>query len=64
MSAFDWPALMRAGVRGLRLTPEEFWRLTPAELAFMLGRGAGEAPLTRARLDELAAAFPDNARTE
>lgn len=58
MSAFDWAALMRAGMRGLGLRPEEFWRLTPGELAFLLGHG-GRAPLTRARLDELAAAYPD-----
>lgn len=58
MSAFDWATLMRAGTRGLGLRPEEFWRLTPGELAFLLGHGSG-APLTRARLDELAAAYPD-----
>jgi len=60
MSGFDWPALMRAGLRGLGLKPEEFWRLTPAELLLMLGEGSGSAPLTRARLNELSSAFPDN----
>jgi len=55
----DWPGLMRAGLTGLRLTPAEFWRLTPAELMMMLGRDAGSAPLGRARLEELARAFPD-----
>jgi uncharacterized phage protein (TIGR02216 family) len=59
MSAFNWGALMRAGMRGLGLAPQEFWRLTPGELAFLLGHGGGFAPLTRARLDELAAAYPD-----
>jgi uncharacterized phage protein (TIGR02216 family) len=59
MSAFDWVALMRAGIRGLGLRPEEFWRLTPGELAFLLGQGGGAAPLTRAGLDDLAAAYPD-----
>ena len=59
MSGFDWPALMRAGIRGLGLKPEEFWRLTPAELTLMLGQGSAVAPLNRARLDELARAFPD-----
>jgi uncharacterized phage protein (TIGR02216 family) len=59
MSAFDWAALMRAGIRGLGLRPEEFWRLTPGELAFLLGHGGGAVPLTRARLHELAAAYPD-----
>lgn len=56
---FDWPALMRAGIHGLGLRPAEFWALSPAELMLMLGAGAGPAPLDRARLDELARAFPD-----
>lgn len=59
---FDWPALMRAGIIGLRLKPDEFWALTPAELLLMLGAGAGSAPLSRSRLDELAQAYPDTPR--
>ena len=59
MNGFDWPALMRAGMQGLRLTPDQFWRLTPAELRLMLGQGAGQAPLGRAGLDALQAAYPD-----
>ncbi|MBC9245563.1 phage tail assembly chaperone [Paracoccus sp. 11-3] len=58
----DWPGLMRAGIRGLRLTPEQFWGLTPAELALMLGIEAGGAgAMTRRRLADLAARFPDRA---
>lgn len=60
---FDWPVLMRAGMRGIGLKPEEFWRLTPAELALLLGQGKGGSHVDRARLDELAAAFPDKRRT-
>lgn len=59
MSGFDWPALMRAGMQGLRLTPEQFWRLTPAELRLMLGQGATQAPMNRAGLAALQAAWPD-----
>ena len=59
MQGFDWPQLMRAGMRGLGLKPSEFWALTPAELRLMLGEEAGGRPLRRARLDELLAAFPD-----
>ncbi|MGK7652587.1 phage tail assembly chaperone [Roseovarius sp. B08] len=40
----DWPALMRAGIRGLGLRPWEFWALTPAELELMLGKPSGVAP--------------------
>lgn len=55
----DWPGLMRAGLRELRLKPAEFWALTPAELWLMLGAGSGAAPLARADLEALAARFPD-----
>jgi uncharacterized phage protein (TIGR02216 family) len=55
----DWPGLMRAGMRGLGLRPAEFWALCPAELAFLMGVGAASAPMGRARLMELARAFPD-----
>ena len=56
----DWPGLMRAGMVWLRLTPSQFWALTPAELALMLGiepgRGGG---MNRAGLEALMARFPD-----
>ena len=60
MSRFDWPGLMRAGLQRLALEPERFWALTPAELALMLGQGGGRAPMTRAGLEALEAAFPDS----
>ncbi|MFV1492454.1 rcc01693 family protein [Phaeobacter sp. JH18-32] len=60
-TGLDWPALMRAGLAGLRLTPDQFWRLTPAELRLMLGQDSGVAPLGRAGLDQLMRAFPDPA---
>ncbi len=59
MSAIDWPVLMRAGMQGLQLSPEAFWRLTPAELALLLGQGGARAPMTRAGLDALLTAWPD-----
>jgi len=59
MSGLDWPGLMRVGLRGLGLQPHDFWRLTPAELALMMGEAAAHPPLTRARLSELAARWPD-----
>lgn len=55
----DWAGLMRAGMRGLALRPDQFWALTPAELALMLGVEAGPAAMTRSRLAALAARFPD-----
>lgn len=58
----DWPGLLRLGLTGLRLAPEAFWRLTPRELAILLGDGGGAEPMARARLDELTRAFPDKDR--
>ncbi|MBI1217478.1 MAG: phage tail assembly chaperone [Rhodobacteraceae bacterium] len=62
MTGFDWAALLRAGLRGAGLTPEAFWRLTPVELMLMLGVEAGAGPLTRGRLADLVAAFPDEGK--
>ncbi len=59
MRGIDWSGLIRAGLNGLHLTPDAFWRLSPVELRIMLGAEAVVPPLTRARLEELAAAFPD-----
>lgn len=56
---FDWPVLMRAGMQGLGLRPDQFWQLTPAELRLMLGQGGSEAPMNRAGLAALQAAYPD-----
>ncbi|MGR3813160.1 MAG: rcc01693 family protein [Cognatishimia activa] len=60
----DWAALLRAGVQRLRLTPREFWALTPAELALMLRQSAGVAPMARDELDALLAAYPDEERSD
>lgn len=61
MSRFDWPALMRAGLHGLRMTPHEFWALTPAELRVMLGQSTGGA-LTQQGLAGLMERWPDEVR--
>lgn len=55
----DWHGLMQVGLHGLGLEPAVFWRLSPVELRIMLGREQSFSPLTRARLAELAAAYPD-----
>lgn len=60
---FDWPGLLRQGVRGLGLKPAEFWALTPSELWLMLGPDAGDMPMGRSRLDDLIRAYPDASGT-
>lgn len=62
MSALDWPALMQLGLRELRLAPSVFWALTPRDLMIMAGLSARPGPLSRARLEELAARYPDPQR--
>ncbi len=59
MAAFDWPALMRAGIAGLRLQPAQFWALTPAELAMLLGAGSAPTTMNRAGFEALLRAYPD-----
>jgi len=61
---FDFVGLLRAALApqalgGLGLRPHQFWALTPIEVQLMLGREAGGALMSRARLEELAAAYPD-----
>ncbi len=59
----DFAGLLRAAAaRGLR--PGEMWALTPAELMVVLGRSGGPAGMGRARLEELAAAYPDGERAD
>lgn len=55
---FDWASLLRAGIGGLRLTPDQFWDLTPAELKMMLGV-VDSAAMQRDGLEALMQAFPD-----
>lgn len=64
MRGLDFTGLLRAAISpralgGLGMTPQVFWALTPIELRLMLGREGGGALMSRARLDELTAAFPD-----
>jgi len=58
-AGLDWPGLMRAGLGGLRLLPRDFWALTPAELALMLGDPAAARPLGRGGLEDLRRQWPD-----
>ena len=58
---FPWRQAMAIGLGALRLSPQEFWRMTPREFAAALRGLYGEPapPLDRATLDALAARFPD-----
>jgi uncharacterized phage protein (TIGR02216 family) len=58
---FPWPHAMAVGLGVLRLSPQEFWRMTPRELAAALRGLYGEpaSPIARSELDALMARFPD-----
>lgn len=62
MKRIDWAGLMRLGLVELRLAPEVFWALTPAELLLIAGVARAPASLTRAGLEGLIARFPDRPR--
>lgn len=59
MKGVAWPALMRLGLVQLRLEPDVFWRLTPAELMLMAGAPEPGGALDRSGLADLIARFPD-----
>jgi len=52
-----WPDALRFAVTGLGLAPDAFWRLTPSEWRALTC--PGDAPMTRARLDDLLRLYPD-----
>ena len=64
MTRIAWGGLMRLGLAELRLTPEVFWDLTPAELMLIAGVGPARAAMTRAGLEALLARFPDGPRRD
>ncbi|MGX7741948.1 rcc01693 family protein [Rhodopseudomonas parapalustris] len=61
MTPFPWAEAMQFGLGVLRLPPDQFWRMTPRELAAAIAglRGGATAPLGRAALDELMRRYPD-----
>lgn len=63
MQRLDWAGLMQAGIAERGLLPSQFWALTPAELMLLLGRTPAAAPMLSSRLEELAAAWPDEKET-
>jgi len=60
----DWAGLMRLGLHELRLSPREFWALTPIELLVMSGRETGATVMTRDGLAALSRLYPDDRKGE
>ena len=60
MKPFPWKEAIGFGLGVLRLPPEQFWRMTPRELAYAIEAVTGRtAPLGRAALGELMKRYPD-----
>lgn len=64
MTQLDWRALLHKGLVEMKLRPDEFWQLTPAEFALMAGIAGAQAPLSRQKLTELMQLFPDSSVEE
>jgi uncharacterized phage protein (TIGR02216 family) len=58
---FPWKDAMGFGLGVLRLPPDQFWRMTPRELASAWGAIMGEraGPLDRPGFERLMERFPD-----
>ena len=66
MTAFPWDDAMASGLGQLRLSPHEFWSMTPRELGLALRGAAGlpatAIPFSRSDLSTLMQLFPDDER--
>jgi len=60
MIPFPWKKAIGFAFGVLRLSPEQFWRMTPRELSFAIEAVAGSAaPLDRNTLTQLMRRYPD-----
>ena len=63
MTPFPWKQAIGFGLGVLRLSPEQFWRMTPRELAYAIEAVSGRgAPLDRGGFAELMKRYPDDIR--
>jgi len=60
VTPFPWKEAMAFGFGILRLSPREFWAMTPRELAYAIEAISGRSsPLDRETFSELMRKFPD-----
>ncbi len=64
LQPFPWREAIGFGLGVLRLSPQQFWAMTPRELAYAIEAvtGRGGAPLSRSALNALMKRFPDGGR--
>jgi uncharacterized phage protein (TIGR02216 family) len=59
-AGFPWDAIMAFGLGRLRLSPDDFWAMTPREMASAMAAGLPRTTAPgRAALTELMDRFPD-----
>lgn len=60
MKPFPWKQAIGFGLGVLRLPPEQFWRMTPREIAYAVEAVTGRGPpLDRRALADLMRTYPD-----
>jgi uncharacterized phage protein (TIGR02216 family) len=63
MQPFPWKQAIGFGLGVLKLSPEQFWRMTPRELAYAIEAARGRAAsLDRAGFEQLMTRYPDELR--
>ena len=61
MTPFPWKQAIGFGLGVLRLSPEQFWRMTPRELAYAIqATRGGQVPLSRTAFSDLMKRYPDD----
>jgi uncharacterized phage protein (TIGR02216 family) len=61
MTPFPWKQAIGFGLGELRLSPEQFWRMTPRELAYAIEATSNRVrPLDRKSLSDLMKRYPDD----
>jgi uncharacterized phage protein (TIGR02216 family) len=63
LKPFPWDEAIGFGLGVLKLPSEQFWRMTPRELALAAQAASGRsAPLARTELAQLMTRYPDERR--
>jgi uncharacterized phage protein (TIGR02216 family) len=61
VTPFPWKQAIGIGLGVLRLSPQQFWSMTPRELAYAIEAVTGlSAPLNRGALAQLMTRYPDD----
>lgn len=63
MTPFPWKQAIGFALGVLRLSPQQFWSMTPRELGYAIEAATGRGPpIDRSTLTELMKEYPDELR--